>query len=368
MRKRIRRLYDSLVIAFLSKSDSRLDGEWGIEDNEEFSRFRDFLDGQVLYRAETFRIAPSSREHKWVGAQFYDGAVLAAPNDEVRVLKFTWEDSYFGSVREGLFKWTGGCIWDGLVYFFPRAADSFLRIKDDRVEEVPLSIKYGMEHHYSGVCTEGGVVYQPPRDTNHILKTDLRTGESSRIDIVDKKYRVDFRYCGSIIHPNGFIYFFPEVDNRVIKLDPVTDKWCFIGNKISTMCFDAKIGLDGNIYGYSAYRRGIMKIKVPDDVVEMVHEEISPGAYGTKYGADGCLYSVPGDGSMVYRFEVLRDRIEPFFDLENGMKAKYAGGLTAPDGTIVCIPAEENAVLLFVPEKKVSIPETLYSFFFVDNY
>jgi len=121
----------------------------------------------------------------------------------------------------------------------------------------------------------------------------------------------------------------------VIRLDPKTDKWCFIGERISTMCFDAKIGLDGNIYGFSAYRKGIMRIDVTNDTVQMIHTDIEPGAYGTKYGADGCLYSVPGDGSKCFRYDVESDSLETAFDLKDKSKAKYAGGSTNSNGEIL---------------------------------
>ncbi len=101
------------------------------------------------------------------------------------------------------------------------------------------------------------------------------------------------------------------------------------------MCFDAKIGLDGNIYGFSAYRKGIMRIDVTNDTVQMIHTDIEPGAYGTKYGADGCLYSVPGDGSKCFRYDVESDSLETAFDLKDKSKAKYAGGSTNSNGEIL---------------------------------
>lgn len=368
IKQKIKNLYRCLLISCLSNQSHLKEKGWSIDDNIEFKVFRDWVDNSVVYELKKVSLKPSNVKHKWVGAQFYHGKIYAIPNDETRILCFGSVSSYIGNTSSGLFKWTGGCVWNDAIYCFPRTANSFLKIDENSVEEIPLTFKYKNEHHYSGICTKEGVVYQPPRNTNHILKTILNTGISSKIDIVDEKYGVAFRYCGSIIHPNGFIYFFPEGNDRVLKLDPKTDKWCFIGNRISTMCFDAKVGLDGNIYGFSAYCKGIMKIDVTNDTVQMIHTDIAPGAYGTKYGVDGCLYSVPGDGSEIIRYDVERDKVEVVFDLKDKSRAKFAGGVTLPKGYIICIPATDESMLVFSPSNEMKIPQPIYNFFYMDSY
>ena len=130
----------------------------------------------------------------------------------------------------------------------------------------------------------------------------------------------------------------------------------------------AKVGIDGNIYGYSAYCKGIMKIDVSSDVVEMIHQEITPGAYGTKYGLDGCLYSVPGDGSCIWKYDIILDTINMIYDLEDESKAKYAGGLTLPNGEIVFVPATSSTIMVLKPERYMRIPESFYKAFCQDNY
>lgn len=367
----IKKIYRSLIIEFLSKQSILQKSHWTTEDNSEFKQFRACMDKSITYELTTRPIDPSNATHKWVGAQVYHDKVYAIPNDETRVLYYDAEHNridYITGIKTGLFKWTGGCMWKNAIYCFPRTANSFLRIDEKGIKEIPLTFEYKKEHHYSGVCTKDGIVYQPPRNTNHILKTNLDTGASIKIKIVDEKYHVTFRYCGSIIHPNGYIYFFPENNERVIKLDPKTDKWCFIGEKISTMCFDAKIGLDGNIYGFSAYRKGIMRIDVTNDTVQMIHTDIEPGAYGTKYGADGCLYSVPGDGSKCFRYDVESDSLETAFDLNDKSKAKYAGGSTNSNGEITFIPAKSEFMLTLKPNEMQAVQKELIDFFFTDCY
>ena len=368
IKKKLKSIYKGLVTGLMSNSSTHLGNNWKVSDCVEFEVFRKHIDSSVKYRTECIKIGNSKEKHKWVGAQINYGTVFAIPNDETRILCYDQNgNSYIEGVNKGLFKWTGGCVWNNSIYCFPTTSNSFLKICDEDVEEIPLLIEYHGEHHYSGVCTREGIVYQPPRNTNHILKTDLKTGLSNKIDIVDKKYKVTYRYCGSIIHPNGFIYFFPE-NGRVIKLNPDTDDWCFIGKSLSTMCFDAKVGMDGNIYGYSANCKGIMKIDVSSDAVEMIHQEITPGAYGTKYGSDGYLYSIPGDGSCIWKYDVVSDTIYMLHDLRDDSKAKYAGGLTLPNGDIICVPANASSILILKSNKNTKIPESIYKEFYQDNY
>ena len=368
--KRIKRMISPMMILLFSpKSVLPAVKDWN--DSDLFSRFKKFAEcnKDITYEFSPISIPQYDAKHKWVGAQALDNAIITIPNDAKQVLVKKGEkiENRF-ELNTGTFKWTGGCIWNNCVYAFPRSANSFLKITDDSVEEIPLSISYVGEHHYSGVCTKEGVVYQPPRNTDHFLKSDLQTGKSEKIPITWNAVKMQLRYCGSIVHPNGYIYFFPEKSSRVIKLDPKTDKWCFIGNRVSSMCFDAKIGLDGNIYGYSAYGSGIMRIDVYNDRVDMIHKEIKPGAYGTKYGINGKLYSIPGDGNSVYQFDVEKDEVREVATLGNTEKAKFAGGITTKNGIIYGAPAAADSIFSLIPNSIRNIPDCLYEAFYIDNY
>lgn len=305
-------------------------------------------------------------KHNWVGAQFYRDEALCIPNDENRILSV--KNKFLGNISDSsLFKWTGGSVYNNRMYCFPRTADSFLVYNGNDVYKMPLSFKYEKEHHYGGVCTNEGVVYQPPRDSNHILKTDLNTGKSEKIMITPKYIKGGLRYCGTVMHPNGLIYFLPE-NNKVIVLNPQNDKWTYIGRKIQGMVFDAKIGIDGNIYGFSSYGAGIIKITTCNNTVEMIYSDKYFGAYGTKYGVNGLLYSVPGDGRYIWSYDTQKDILKIEYDLQSEDKAKYAGGVTDKKGNIICAPATANRILYMVPNKDIDIPDDIYNNYFFDSY
>ena len=344
------------------------------EDREVFLRYRESLqeNENVVYEVRFESIPLSKVNHKWVGGQYIKGMVVGIPNDMSAFLQYNGrEKEYIGSLSEGKFKWTGGCVYEGFLYGFPRTSNMMLKLDLQlrRIEYMDIKEKYRKEHHYGGVCTKDGVVYQPPRDTDHILVWYLENGENRRIQIAPRLWGMKLRYCGSIIHPNGYAYFFPEKKGKVIKLDLKTEKWVFIGRCISTMVFDAKIAIDGNIYGFSAYYNGLLKIDVLQDEVSMIHTNVSVGAYGTKLGVNGHLYSVPGDGNILWEYDVKNDSIKQIYNLKDSNKAKYAGGVTTKQGNIYMIPATADSICQLVTNGvKCDIPEDIYSTFFVDCY
>lgn len=345
---------------------------WSLEDDLTFCEYRKFIseNDTVNYKIKFIDLPQVEARYKWVGAQVFGNHVYAIPNDMSQVLRLGIDKAeFFGSLEKNIFKWTGGCIWNENLYGFPRTNNSFMKMNLETmsIDEVPISVQYPVEHHYGGVCTKNGVVYQPPRDTDHILVTDLSDGHSWKLQIMPEKWHMKLRYCGSVMHPNGFIYFLPEYHDKVIKLNPQTGVWTFIGDPISSMVFDAKVATDGNIFGYSAYCSGILKIDVMKDTVEMIHTDISPGAYGTKLGINGHLYSVPGDGNVIWDFNPIKDTLNRFTTISDSSKAKYAGGVTTKDGDLYFIPATARSVMM-MECNNTSIPENIYESFFVDNY
>lgn len=338
-------------------------------------RYRQYVNQNRNTRyAVSFVEIPKTKEaHKWVGAQSYNEKVYFSPNDAAQILNYDLQNGTVSKnslLEEGLFKWTGGYIWENQVYFFPRTSNDLISYNpiSGNVQRYASKYGYTKEHHYGGVCTKEGVVYQPPRNTDHILAWDLKTHDSRRIQLAPSWMKMSLRYCGSIIHPNGYAYFFPEHNGRVIKLNLKTEQWCLIGPVISTMVFDAAIGTDGNIYGFSAYCAGLLKITVGSDAVEMIHKEIRPGAYGTKPGINGKLYSVPGDGNKLWEYDVEKDLLRSIYSCDIELKAKFAGGAVTKAGQLVYAPAKGDKILTLTPEGKIEIPEVIYNNFFVDCY
>lgn len=311
-------------------------------------------------------------EYKWVGGVYFQQQIVGIANSgrDCLIIDLGKEcASRYGFLPEGTFKWSGGCAWNNCIYGFPRSSSELLCIDfkngDRTIECVPLPINYSGEHHYGGVCTKEGIVYQPPRNTGSILKINLNTGEIMEIWISKKEKK--FFYCGSLLHPNGLIYFFPQYKQRVMVLDPRDDKIYFIGKCISSMVFGASIALDGNIYGYSAYGTGILMIETKTNKTKMIFQDKRFGCYGSILGIYGSVLGVPGDGDLIYEFDPLTKKLSVLEKLQEKGKAKCAGAAMGPDGSIYCIPAMGTKIYVLRPERKHVIPETIIESTYINN-
>ncbi len=304
-----------------------------------------------------------SGEFKWVGGVIRDDKIYGIPTGETCFLEFDYQSgkpNYIGNLSDGNLKWSGGCLYKGNVYGFPRSSHNLVILankKDGTPREIPLKIDYDGEHHYGGVCTSEGVVYQPPRNTDNILKINLNTNKVREIQI-GKKGRI-LRYCGSVQHPNGLIYIFPEKRERVMVLDPKTDKVSFIGKQITSMVFGACVHPDGNIYGYSAYGKGMIKVDVKNNKVYKMFTEHTFGVYGTMLGINGHVLGVPGDGNYIYDYDVEIGNLSTITKLEENGKAKCAGASMDSKGNIYCIPAFGNKIYKLCPSVEEEISEKL---------
>lgn len=328
---------------------------------------------EVKYAVDTIPISCTEKaKNKWTGAQYINDMVYGIPNSAATFIQYhmlTKHAEYVGNVGREEFKWTGGAIWEERIYAFPRSSNVMLGYlpSDGSFITIKTKEKYIGEHHYGGVCSEEGIVYQPPRNTDHILVWDLnkRTSRLIRLAAVWRKLRVD--YCASLIHPNGFIYFFP-LNGRIIKMDLITEEWAFIGGRIRSGAFEVKIACDGNIYGFNS-ENGILKVSVVSDEVEVMYKDEFVGAYGTKLGLNGKLYSIPGKGRYIWEYSPLEDKLAVIYDTGNLSSAKYAGGVTLPHGDIIGVPENEVQILVLRPESKSTvIPNEIYQKFWVDCY
>lgn len=309
-------------------------------------------------------------EYSFVGAQTFEGGVAFIPNGSSCFallksdgsLERVWFDK---KENEGFFCWTGGAIFDGQLVCFPRKSNDLLvlDLASFEVRVFRLGYKYVHEHHYGGAVA-GCMVYQPPRGEDHVLCIDLLTKKAHRVQLAPKWLGLKACYCGSILHPNGLIYFLPE-NGRVVEFDPATERLRFIGKPVEAMAFGAAVSPKGDIYGFSGYASGILHIDPDHDLVEMVRTDIGcPGAYGTRLGINGLMYSVPGDGDAVLEFDPDTGAVNEVALLDEfGMKAKCAGSAMMQDGTIVFAPAFGTRAYLLAPNRSIQIPHNLNIFF-----
>lgn len=375
LRRKIENLWnDILKIIFIrGYSDIKMDERDWKNSLKELQEYCGLHKNDFVCYVTSIEIGDKSKE-KWVGGVLdHKYSVCFIPNSAGKVLYYDTRMEHFetwGRTSEGRFLWTGGGTFKNKIYGFPRTSNELIRINysDKTIEEISLSLNYDGEHHYGGVITDSGKICQPPRNTDHLLITDIETCEVHMVYLVPHAIRCKLRYCGSVKHPNGCIYFLPERKERVIKFNPVTEQYSFIGNTISEcMAFGGVVALDGNIYGFSLYK-GILKIDVENNRTEMLCCNICFGCYGTKMGINGKLYGIPGDGSMIWEFDIHTGQAKSVWELKEHSKAKCAGGVVDYKGDIHMVPAFGNYIYSLKFNNYSEIPADLHKMFFSDCY
>ena len=225
-------------------------------------------------------------------------------------------------------------------------------MRDETIDIIPLPTHYGREHHYSGAVTEDGILYQPPRNTNHILVTDLKDYSVRTIPIGTSKgnYLGRYRYSGVIRHPNGNIYMIPEFNERVIKLNPQNNRVSFIGCFLKeSRVIGPTVGKDGNIYGFLMFNGGILKIDVNTERVEILEKQVVTRCCGTECGVNGKLYGIPAYKNIWYQFDIDTEKIEqigiPDKDADGEFEfAVGAGAGIGIDGSIYTVPCHGDSI------------------------
>lgn len=312
---------------------------------------------------------------KYVGGVLYNNFMYCIPNKEKSFLKIdlkTYKQEYIDfkyKSNTNDFLWTGGCIYNDKIYGFSRTANNIicLNLKNKKISYIDLKTNYMNEHHYGGVCTKDGILYQPPRNNNTILVVDLNKNTSREIIISPKIIKYD--YVTGLITEDNNIYFIPNSKGKVMVLNIKNEKITFIGKNINCSVFGPCFGPDGNIYGFSSYDTGILKIDIKNNTTEMIHKEIGcPGCFGNKLGINGNIYGIPGNGKYIWEYNVIEDKIKIIKEISDEY-AKCAGGVVASDGTIYTTPACGNKIYKFEFNKKVNLKsEQLNSIYYSDNY
>lgn len=332
-----------------------------------FSTYRDYL-AKNKHREPTFRILPvnSTPTYQWVGGIVADGVLYCTTNGAASMMAMSLSDGMAeltGNFGDMPFKWSGECrIGDG-IYLFPRSANRLLRynLRTKCFTEFPAPYAYAGEHHYGGVLA-GGRIWQPPRSCDHLLIWNA-DGTCETLQISDHPVR----YCGSVHYPDGCVYFLPENHEPILRLDVERMHVEAITPPVSPNVFDAKAAADGCIYGYSG-GAGLMRLNPRTGEFSMLFEEIAFRAYGTKTGANGRLYSIPGWRGTMWEFIPETGDLREVYTCSSDAKVHFAGGAVDMYGNIYAVPVFEDHVLAVEFGTGESVSPELYAAFFDDCY
>ncbi|WP_026526302.1 hypothetical protein [Butyrivibrio sp. VCD2006] len=296
------------------------------------------------------KIRISKRKQQFGGCCLKNGIFFGIPNSSRELLQIdpsSYKASYFGKTRIGTFKWTGGCNFKGNCYGFSRKENSILTFDNENgmACEIGLGTRYRGEHHYGGSMVKGGIVYQPPRNTDHVLKIDLNSFKSTQIKMPGVIGGV--RYSCSVLHPNGDIYLIPEFGYKPAILHTDTEKIEYFGEESDYLVFSAVVGMDGNIYGYKKNGNGILCINVKEKTVYSICKTIGePDCYGSLVGINGRIYGIPAGGNTIWEYDLRNQEVSRAFELDERGYAKCGGGGIAPNGSLVLMPCYGDMIYI----------------------
>ena len=207
-------------------------------------------------------------------------------------------------------------------------------------------------------------------------------------------------YLGGEVGCDGRIWFIPGHANRVLVLDPVTDVVQLVGPELpGKFKWLRGVPIGECIYGLPCHADSVLRIHVPTETITTIpipyeHEEdrLQEWKYhgGNTSPLDGCIYAIPQSARQVLKVDPTNDSCSlfgPFLEgrwkwyggvigegaiygiphdspsvlrihPEEGVTLhgnygtgghKWHGAAAAPDGTIVCVPANANTVLNITP-------------------
>lgn len=268
----------------------------------------------------------------WHGAQLApDGMIYAIPSCAEQVLKvnpITKEVSMIGPKMEGRTKFYGGIVGDdGCVYGIPCRADGVLKI-DPKTQEVSKlgKLDWGFVESWHGGAKSpiNGNIYGFPANADSVLCIIPETGEVKKLRPDDasslKAMQGKYKWLGGTVARDGNIYCVPSDTNKVLKIEPAT-------NRITTF---------GNVVGRgNKWQGGVLG---------------PPG--------DDKIYCIPSDAETVLVIDPTNGDALSYLgegQIPKGIQDKWQGGFLVGD-TIYAIPENADTLLkLHTPTQKIEL-------------
>lgn len=263
---------------------------------------------------------------KYGGAVFANGSVYFIPASSTVVAKVnistdavTWFDSSgvkgteSGNLGATTQKWYGGYIGsDGRIYCMPYNATAVMIIDPttDGIQFLDTTGivagpggNLGAGGKWDGACVYGQYIYGSPSDATDMLKINTAVPSCTRIG----SFAVGTsKWAMASLAPNGYLYFFPYFDQRIMKLNPSDDSVSYLSSTIGST--DTNIKVVGSMIMPNGKILLVISttsitnhyILDPSTDTLTTFERLSLGnTNGIRLASDGSIYSFPNSASTV---------------------------------------------------------------------
>lgn len=289
---------------------------------------------------------------KYGGAIFANGSVYFITASSTVVAKVnintdavTWLDSSgvkgteSGNLGATIQKWYGAYLGqDGRIYCIPYNAtavmiidpitDGITFLDTTGIVTGPGGNLSGSGKWDTGSCY-GRYIYGTPSDATDIIKIDTLSVSCSRIGSFPAGTA---KWAYQCLAPNGYIYFFPYFDNRIVKYNPSDDSFSYLATTIGSTDTHIKVG------GVSLMPNGKILIIT----------------YGLPYTNN-------------YILDPTNDSVASFVKSSN---AAINGATLCPDGSVYAFPQGPATTLkrYYFSGRSISLPDNFTDSNFVKGY
>jgi hypothetical protein len=219
--------------------------------------------------------------------------------------------------------------------------------------------------YHSGCLHPNGYIYGTPYQANGIIRINPATDTFDFVGATPSRIRCH----GSVVAPNGKIYFIPEdsyTDGAGItyywQYDPATDAMNRFGATAAGGIGLFRGGvLAPNGYIYTLPRQSGYVAKINPETLEITTfgqgQFPGPGGpvlwRGGVLASNGKIYGVPHGAQTVIEIDPSTDTVVTFGTFASGGD-KWASGALAPNGKIYCFPFSASTVLEIDPATRTT--------------
>jgi hypothetical protein len=287
-----------------------------------------------------------------------DGFFYGIPCSARRVVKFNPLDKSMTEIGpdlgEGYSKWKCGVLANtGSIYCAPYCVDHILKIDTIRgtvetLDDIELP-ETGDALWQSGALVADNNIYYMPFCARRIMR--LNPDNDSLSSVGDDLGEEEYKYSGTVVANDDFVYGIPEDATCILKFDPSNP------DTTSTVGEEAEEAFRCGIYAANDEGQ-VLKIATTINNYTWIGDPIY-SAYGEGWGdaivgADKCIYWPPCNANRVLKFDPGAQQLPSLVgdDLGTG-RYKWHGGALATDGAIYC-PSSFSRVLTIDPFKEFS--------------
>lgn len=265
----------------------------------------------------------------------------------------------FGEIS-GFNKWLGGVLADnGYIYSCKGGKSNILKLSYNDDSFSTALYNNGSES-YGGTLATNKIIYYPYGNGISSVEPYFYFFNTTNEEIASFQPELTGTvnppaFVGSVLAPNGYIYYIPSYSTVVIKVNPEDNSSVVFGELPTGQKWGGgALAPNGCIYGMPDSENHILKIDTSTDTATTFgsFSNLNHAWYGGVLAPNGCIYGIPYNSASILKIDTNNDTATTFGDLQGSKK--WIGGVLAPNGCIYGIPYSSTSILKIDPGSSVN--------------